>query len=33
MINGEAEWVDGDGYTYGAAPLLSEILNAYQLIY
>ena len=33
MINGEAEWVDGDGYTYGAAPLLSEILDAYQLIY
>ena len=25
MINGSTEWVDGDGFTSGAEPLLEEI--------
>ena len=29
MINGSTEWVDGDGFTYGAEPLLEEIKAAY----
>jgi hypothetical protein len=33
MINGTAEWVDGDGVTYGAAPLLEEIKAAYNTTY
>jgi CubicO group peptidase (beta-lactamase class C family) len=33
MINGDEEWVDGDGYTYGAEPLLWEIVAAYNATY
>lgn len=33
MINGEAEWVDGDGVTYGAQPLLDAIKAAYSVTY
>jgi CubicO group peptidase (beta-lactamase class C family) len=33
MINGDEEWVDGDGDTYGAAPLLDEIVDAYDATY
>jgi CubicO group peptidase (beta-lactamase class C family) len=33
MINGTAEWVDGDGFTYGADPLLEEIKAAYNAAY
>lgn len=33
MINGDEEWVDGDGFTYGAEPLLDEIKAAYAAAY
>jgi CubicO group peptidase (beta-lactamase class C family) len=33
MINGDEEWVDGDGFTYGAEPLLNEIKAAYSAAY
>lgn len=33
MINGDAEWVDGDGFTYGADPLLDAIKAAYGAAY
>lgn len=33
MINGDEEWVDGDGFTYGAEPLLNEIKAAYAAAY
>jgi hypothetical protein len=33
MINGDVEWVDGDGFTYGAEPLLNEIKAAYAGAY
>jgi hypothetical protein len=33
MINGTEEWVDGDGFTYGADPLLEEIKAAYNAVY
>ena len=33
MINGDAEWVDGDGFTYGAEPLLDAIKAAYAAAY
>jgi hypothetical protein len=33
MINGTAEWVDGDGFTYGAEPLMNAIKTAYSAAY
>lgn len=33
MINGSTEWVDGDGFTSGAEPLLEEIEAAYAAAY
>jgi CubicO group peptidase (beta-lactamase class C family) len=33
MVNGVAEWVDGDGYSFGAEPLLGEIHTAYHATY
>ncbi|MCY1075112.1 serine hydrolase domain-containing protein [Archangium lansingense] len=33
MINGDVEWVDGDGLTYGAEPLMDEIKAAYAAAY
>jgi CubicO group peptidase (beta-lactamase class C family) len=33
MINGDVEWVDGDGFTYGAEPLLDAIKTAYSAAY
>jgi len=33
MVNGEAEWTDGDGYLFGSSPLLWEILRAYHAAY
>jgi hypothetical protein len=33
MINGSTEWVDGDGFTYGAEPLLEEIKAAFAAAY
>jgi CubicO group peptidase (beta-lactamase class C family) len=33
MINGDEEWVDGDGFTYGAEPLLNAIKAAYAAAY
>jgi len=33
MINGDEDWVDGDGFTYGADPLMSEIKAAYAATY
>jgi CubicO group peptidase (beta-lactamase class C family) len=33
MINGDEEWIDGDGYTFGSAVLLDEIKAAYNATY
>jgi len=33
MTNGDEEWVDGDGFTYGSDPLLEEIKAAYNATY
>lgn len=33
MINGQDEWVDGNGFTYGADPLLDAIRDAYDATY
>jgi CubicO group peptidase (beta-lactamase class C family) len=33
MINGDATWVDGDGFTYGADPLLGAIKASYAAAY
>ena len=33
MINGSTEWADGDGFTYGAEPLLDAIKGAYGAAY
>jgi CubicO group peptidase (beta-lactamase class C family) len=33
MINGTEKWADGDGFTFGADPLLSEIRAAYNATY
>lgn len=33
MINGDEEWIDGDGFTYGSDPLLQEMKAAYNATY
>ena len=33
MINGTAEWVDGEGFKYGAEPLIDAIKAAYNAAY
>jgi hypothetical protein len=33
MTNGDEEWVDGDGFTYGAEPLIDAIKAAYAVAY